>query len=133
MFRYVLSQRVVNNLKGWSTIATKKIISVTQHRLNFYEISILKKHWIKAHHRTTWCLLYKRCKKVFLMGFSCFAFYMQNCGSFLSVQEIPLLDTTLTNLILYGNPQFNIKQNTFILSALIKYILESNWFDGSLF
>ena len=46
---------------------------------------------------------------------------------------IILLDTTLTNLILYGNPQFNIKQNTFILSALMKYILESNRFDGSLF
>ena len=35
-------------------------------------------------------------------------------------------DTTLTNLTLYGGSQFNIKQNTFILNAIIKYILESN-------
>ena len=42
-------------------------------------------------------------------------------------------DTTLTNLILYGGSQFNIKQNTFILNAVIKYILESNQFNGSLF
>ena len=42
-------------------------------------------------------------------------------------------DTTLTYLILYGGSQFNIKQNTFILNAVIKYILESNQFNGSLF
>ena len=42
-------------------------------------------------------------------------------------------DTTLTNLILYGGSQFNIKQNTFILNAIIKYILESNRFNCSLF
>ena len=41
-------------------------------------------------------------------------------------------DTTLTYLILYGGSQFNIKQNTFILNAVIKYILESNQFNGSL-
>ena len=41
--------------------------------------------------------------------------------------------TTLINLILYDGSQFNIKQNTFILKAVIKYILESNQFTGSLF
>ena len=46
---------------------------------------------------------------------------------------LKLPDTTLTNLILYGGSQFNIKQNTFILNAVIKYILESNRFNGSLF
>ena len=46
---------------------------------------------------------------------------------------LKLPDTTLTNLILYGGSQFNMKQNTFILNAVIKYILESNQFNGSLF
>ena len=46
---------------------------------------------------------------------------------------LKLPDTTLTNLILYGGSQFNIKQNTFILNAVIKYILESNQFNGSIF
>ena len=46
---------------------------------------------------------------------------------------LKLPDTTLTNLILYGGSQFNIKQNTFILNPVIKYILESNRFNGSLF
>ena len=46
---------------------------------------------------------------------------------------LKLSDTTLTNLILYEGSQFNIKQNTFILNAVIKYILESNRFNGSLF
>ena len=32
---------------------------------------------------------------------------------------LKLPDTTLTNLILYGGSQFNIKQNTFILNAVI--------------
>ena len=43
-----------------------------------------------------------------------------------NILELP--DTTLTNLILYGDSQFNIIQNTFILNAVIKYILESNRF-----
>ena len=42
---------------------------------------------------------------------------------------LKLSDTTLTNLILYGGSQFNIKQNTFILNAVIKYILEPNRID----
>ena len=46
---------------------------------------------------------------------------------------LKLPDATLTNLILYGGSQFNIKQNTFILNAVIKYILESNRFNASLF
>ena len=46
---------------------------------------------------------------------------------------LKLSDTTLTNLILYGGSQFNIKQNTFIFNAVFKYILESNRFNGSLF
>ena len=46
---------------------------------------------------------------------------------------VKLSDTTLINLILCGGSQFNIKQNTFILIAVIKYILESNQFNGSLF
>ena len=46
---------------------------------------------------------------------------------------LKLSDTTLINLILYDGSQFNIKQNTFILNAVIKYILESNRFNGSLF
>ena len=33
---------------------------------------------------------------------------------------LKLSDTTLTNLILYGGSQFNIKQNTFILNTVIK-------------
>ena len=41
-------------------------------------------------------------------------------------------ETTLTNLILYGGSQFNIKQNTFILNAPYEVILESNQFNGSL-
>ena len=52
---------------------------------------------------------------------------------FLDGNILKLLDTTLTNLILYGGPQFNIKQNTFILNAVIKNVLESNRFNGSLF
>ena len=39
---------------------------------------------------------------------------------------LKLSDTTLTNLIVYCGSQFNIKQNTFILIAVIKYILESD-------
>ena len=35
---------------------------------------------------------------------------------------LKLPDTTLTNLILNGGSQFKIKQNTFILNAVIKYI-----------
>ena len=46
---------------------------------------------------------------------------------------LKLPNTTLTNLILYGGSQFNIKQTTFILNAVIKYILESNQLNGSLF
>ena len=46
---------------------------------------------------------------------------------------LKLSDTTLTNLILYSSSKFNIKQNTFILNSVIKYILESNSFNGSLF
>ena len=46
---------------------------------------------------------------------------------------LKLSDTTLTNLILYGSPQFDIKQNTFILNVVIKYMLESNQFNDSLF
>ena len=46
---------------------------------------------------------------------------------------LKLSDTTLTNSILNEGSQFNIKQNTFILNAVIKYILESNRFNGSLF
>ena len=42
-------------------------------------------------------------------------------------------DTTLINLILYCGSQFNIKQNLFILNWVIRYILESNRFNGSLF
>ena len=45
---------------------------------------------------------------------------------------LKLSDTTLTNLILYGGSQFNIKQNT-LIPAVIKYTLESNRFNGSLF
>ena len=37
-----------------------------------------------------------------------------------------ILKLWLTNLILYGASQFNTKRNTFILNAIIKYILESN-------
>ena len=46
---------------------------------------------------------------------------------------LKLWDTTFTNLILYGGLKFNIKQNTFILNAVIKYILKSNRFTGSRF
>ena len=46
---------------------------------------------------------------------------------------LKLSDATLANLILYGGSQFNIKQITFILNAVIKYVLESNRFNGSLF
>ena len=46
---------------------------------------------------------------------------------------LKLSDTTLTNLTLYGSLQFNIKQNNFILNAVIKYVLESNRLNGSLF
>ena len=38
-----------------------------------------------------------------------------------------------TNLILCGGSPFNIKQNTFTLNAVIKYILESNRFMGRWF
>ena len=41
--------------------------------------------------------------------------------------------TTLTNSILYSGSQFNIKQNIFILNVVIKYTVESNQFNGSLF
>ena len=56
-------------------------------------------------------------------------------NEFKSLDEniLKLSDTTLTKLILYRGSQFNIKQNTFILNAVIKYILESNRFNGSLF
>ena len=46
---------------------------------------------------------------------------------------LKLSDTTLTNLILYDGSQFNIKQNTSILNAVMKYILEPNRFNGSIF
>ena len=52
---------------------------------------------------------------------------------FLDGDILKLSDTSLTNLILDGGSQFNIKQNTYILNAVIKYILESNKFNGSLF
>ena len=65
--------------------------------------------------------------------------YDNNCSTLLNELKcldgniLKLSDTTLTNLILYGGSQFNIKQNSFILNAVIKYILESNRFNGSLF
>ena len=46
---------------------------------------------------------------------------------------LKLSNTTLTNLIHCSCSQFNIKQNTFILNAVIKYILASVQFNGSLF
>ena len=46
---------------------------------------------------------------------------------------LKLSDATLTNLIFYWGSQFNINQNTFILNPVIKYILESNQINGSLF
>ena len=46
---------------------------------------------------------------------------------------LKLSDTTLTNLIHYCGSQFSIKENTFILNAVIKYLLESNRFNSFFF
>ena len=45
---------------------------------------------------------------------------------------LELSDNQLTEFLLYGNPCYNNETNTMILNCVIKFIIESKRFDGSI-
>ena len=51
----------------------------------------------------------------------------------MSVSVLPFISSTLCEILLYGIPQLSDAENSDIISAVIRYIIASRRFDGSLF